>query len=77
MSLLRETGNKVGVTFDQEQYDKSLPYIQTQLKALIARDLWDMNEFYQVMNTTNESLDRALQVINSNEYDQILSNTSK
>ncbi len=33
--------------FNEEQYQKSLPLIKTQLKALIARDLWDMNEYFQ------------------------------
>ena len=28
---------------------------RTQLKALIARDLWDMNEYFQIMNTTDSS----------------------
>ena len=37
--------------------------IKTQLKALIARDLWDMNEYFRVMNTTNESIQKALEIL--------------
>ncbi len=48
------------------------PLIKTQLKALIARDLWDMNEYFQVMNTTNESIQKALEILNSDEYQKKL-----
>ena len=72
MDQLREAGIKDGVEFNEEQYNKSLPLIKTQLKALIARDLWDMNEYYQVMNQTNESVTRALQILNSGEYEKIM-----
>ncbi|WP_294627056.1 S41 family peptidase [uncultured Bacteroides sp.] len=68
MATLREMGDKEGVKFNEEQYRKSLPLIKTQLKALIARDLWDMNEYFRVMNTTNESVLKALEILNSDEY---------
>ena len=58
--------------FNEEQYQKSLPLIKTQLKALIARDLWDMNEYFRVMNTTNESVQKALEILNSEEYQKKL-----
>ncbi|MDR0658710.1 MAG: hypothetical protein LBG18_07255, partial [Mediterranea sp.] len=47
---------------------RSLRLIKSQLKALIARDLWDMNEYFRVMNTINESVIRALELLNSGEY---------
>ena len=72
MATLREMGDKEGVKFNEEQYQKSLPLIKTQLKALIARDLWDMNEYFQVMNTTNESIQKALEILNSDEYQKKL-----
>ena len=65
-------GEKEGVKFNEEQYQKSLPLIKTQLKALIARDLWDMNEYFRVMNTTNESVQKALEILNSEEYQKKL-----
>ena len=53
------------IEFNEEQYNK-------QLKALIARDLWDMNEYFQVMNKTNKSVERALEILKSKEYEQML-----
>ncbi|GAE83206.1 carboxy-terminal processing protease [Bacteroides reticulotermitis JCM 10512] len=61
-------GEKEKVKFDEKQYQKSLPLIKIQLKALIARDLWDMNEYFRLMNTTNESILKALEILNSDEY---------
>ena len=72
LANLKEIGEKEGVKFNEEQYQKSLPLIKTQLKALIARDLWDMNEYFRVMNTTNESIQKALEILNSDEYQKKL-----
>ncbi|HJD74842.1 carboxyl-terminal processing protease [Bacteroides reticulotermitis] len=68
LATLREMGEKEKVKFDEKQYQKSLPLIKIQLKALIARDLWDMNEYFRLMNTTNESILKALEILNSDEY---------
>ena len=56
----------------KEQYQKSLPLIKTQLKALIARDLWEYERIFPVMNTTNESIQKALEILNSDEYQKKL-----
>ena len=72
LATLREMGEKEGVKFNEEQYQKALPLIKTQLKALIARDLWDMNEYFHVMNTTNESVQKALEILRSGEYQKKL-----
>ena len=37
----------MGVEYNEEEYQKALPLLRLQMKALIARDLWDMNEYYQ------------------------------
>lgn len=72
LAVLREMGEKEGVKFDEKQYETSLPLIKTQLKALIARDLWDMNEYFQVMNSTNQSVQKALEILNTDEYQKKL-----
>ena len=63
MQQLIEEGEKEGVKFDEEQYRKSEPLIKLQLKALIARDLWDMNEYYHTINVVNESVKKALELL--------------
>ena len=34
-----------------------------QMKALIARDLWDMNEYYHTINVADESVKKALELL--------------
>jgi carboxyl-terminal processing protease len=63
MKQLIEEGEKAGVTFDEEQYQKSASLIKLQLKALIARDLWDMNEYYHTINVVDESVNKALELL--------------
>ncbi len=63
MKQLIEEGEKEGVKFDEEQYKKSEPLIKLQLKALIARDLWNMNEYYHTINVVNESVNKAVELL--------------
>ena len=72
LNYLREAADKEKIEFNEEQYNKSLPLIKTQLKALIARDLWDMNEYFQVINTTNNSVQQALELLNEKIYEKKL-----
>lgn len=63
LNSLRTEGESSGVTFNEQEYNLSLPLIKTQLKALIARDLWEMSEYYQVMNQTDNVVQQALKII--------------
>ena len=45
---------------DDEELQRTIPALQRQLKALIARDLWDMNEYYIIDNERNDIVQRAL-----------------
>ena len=48
---------------DDEEMKRTLPYLRLQLKALVARDLWDMTEYFQVMNEENHIVQKGLEVI--------------
>lgn len=48
---------------DQAELEKTLPHLRLQLKALIARDIWDMSEYYSIFNEENEMVKRALEVM--------------
>ena len=59
-----EEGEKQNVKpRDDAERDKTIPYLSLQLKALIARDLWDMNEYFSIMNEQNDIVRRALQLL--------------
>lgn len=56
-------GKTLGVEYKEDEYNTALPLIKTQLKALIARDLWDMNEYFQVINSMNETVQKGLELV--------------
>ena len=45
---------------NQQELQATLPQLRRQLKALIARDLWDMSEYFQVINETNPIVVKAV-----------------
>ena len=63
LSELVETGKNTGAKYDEAQYLTALPLIKTQLKALIARDLWDMSEYFQVINELSDSMKKAIELL--------------
>lgn len=48
---------------DDAERSKTLPLVRVQLKALIARDLWDMNEYYRIWNKQSDVVNKALELI--------------
>ena len=48
---------------DDQELQQTLPMLRTQLKALVARDLWDMNEYFTIINEQNHIVQRALLII--------------
>ena len=62
-AILKEGDKQKIKPKDDVELQKTLPYLRLQLKALIARDIWDMSEYFSVYNEENEMVKRALQVI--------------
>lgn len=79
MVQLTNLASQEGVEFNADEYEKSKPLMSLQMKALIARDLYEQSSYYKVINTeANESLTRALEIIaNDEEYNSLLGNKSK
>ena len=48
---------------DEAERQRTLPYLRLQLKALIARDLWGMNEYFYIMGEANDALKKALSLL--------------
>ena len=69
LSILSSEAEKAGVQYDEELYQVSLPLIKVQLKALIARDLWNMSQFYEIFNHTDETVMKGLEIIQSKEFE--------
>ena len=48
---------------DDDELQRTLPTLRLQLKALIARDLWDMSEYYSIFNEDSEIVKKALELL--------------
>ena len=69
----KKLAEEKGVEWNEEQYLRSEPMIKLQIKALIARNEWDMEKYYQVVLKEDKVINKAIEVLNdSNEYRSIL-----
>jgi carboxyl-terminal processing protease len=62
---------KAGVKKDDAGLKTSEGLIRLQLKALLARQLWDTSAYIQVVNELNHALEKAVKAINDNTFDKM------
>ncbi|MDR2385152.1 MAG: S41 family peptidase [Tannerella sp.] len=75
LQTMKEMAAEEKIEFDEEQFNQSKNLISLQIKALIARDLFDISEYYQVINKENDTYQKALEIINNDKvYGEILGN---
>ena len=67
LALLLSKASDAKIEFNQEEYEACLPIYRTQLKAMIARNLWGMNEYYQVIQTLDETVQRAVELLKTGQ----------
>ncbi len=73
LSQLREQGKNDGVEpADDDEYERSLPELKKQLKMLVARDLWDMNDFMMMYNHTNDLFIKAYELVQKKNQDKLM-----
>ncbi|MBV5312424.1 MAG: S41 family peptidase [Prolixibacteraceae bacterium] len=67
-------GEKEGVKRDEKSIEFARPIMKRQMKGLIARDLFTISHYFQIMNDEDESIKKAVEVISKKgEYEKILS----
>ncbi|CAG5083245.1 S41 family peptidase [Parvicella tangerina] len=65
-------GEKEGVEFDEENYNKAEKAILTRLKANIAQNLYDRSKFYEIINDLNSELQVAIDILqDGDEFSEI------
>ena len=66
-------GEAEGGVFDEKQFNISKDEIFLILKGLIASNIWQVSEYYQIINQNDNVIDRALKVISDSKgYNTIL-----
>lgn len=66
-SLLQQVvamANEEKIEYNEEQFSRAKSLLTLQLKALIARDMYEMSEYFQIINDIDDSLKAALRIIN-------------
>lgn len=75
IDALISLGNEMGVKFVEDEYLISENQIHMILKGLVARDIWDMSEYYRVINNDDPAIGKALGIISdSNGFLSLMRN---
>lgn len=70
---LKKLAAEEKVDWDEEQFQKSKPLMFTQIKALMARDLYDSSAFYHIINDESDIFNEGLKIISdTNRYNNLL-----
>ena len=73
MEDFKKLAENKGVKWDEEQFKRSESMIKLQIKALIARNEWDMEKYYRIVLKKDKVINKAMEVLtDSNEYRKIL-----
>ena len=67
LKLFQDKATDAKVEFDEDQYKECLPIFRTQLKATIARLIWGMDSYYQVIQDLDETIQRAVKFMETGE----------
>lgn len=66
-------GEDAGIKFNEAEYNISKSDILMVLKALVANNIWQTNEYYRIINEKDKVIDKALEIIsNKDAYNKIL-----
>lgn len=65
---------KEGVKTDDKSVEFARPLMKRQIKALVARDLFSTSHYFQIMNSDDETILKAMEVLTQkNAYEKLLS----
>lgn len=67
LNTLVKTGEKYDVAYNEKDFNKSKVYLKTLLKAHMARNIYDDNAFYKVINDINEVYQQAIKLLDKAE----------
>lgn len=68
-----EEAEKEEIEYKEGDKEFARSLIKQQAKALIARDLFEVSKFYQIINEDSDEVQEALKVLsNASEYNNLL-----
>ena len=73
LKSLISSADKENIEFNEEQFNVSKDLIKTQIKALIARDLWTSSEYFEIINPVVNTYQEAIEILqNKDTYNNLL-----
>lgn len=73
LSQLKAEAEAEKIEFKEDEYERSKPIINLLIKALMARDLYDMEAYFIIMNEENDVYKKALEIIQDDRlYNNLL-----
>ncbi len=70
---LKKAAEEAKVDWNDEQFARSEKFLLLQMKALIARNVWETQQYYQVMAFTDPGIQKAIEILNDNKaFNKIL-----
>lgn len=76
INRMKEMAKEEKIEWDDDQFRKSEQFIKTQLKALMARDLFDSSAYFVIINDENDIFREGLRIINDPRvYNELLGET--
>lgn len=60
------------LVLDKKQFSESEDLMKLRLKAILAQDLWSVEELYRIYNKKSKVISEALNIIESEKYNQLL-----
>ena len=60
IDMLKSEAKTAKIKYTDEEWEQTLPQVLPHLKGLLARDLWDMSEYYYIVNSLNDIYKRGI-----------------
>jgi len=68
MDNLIEYAKKEGLSFEEEEWGRSVDRVELLFKAYVARDLWDAGKFYEIFNESDPIYQKAKEILKDTSY---------
>jgi len=76
INQMQEMAKDEKIEWNDEQYQKSKEFMNIQLKALMALDLFDSSAYFVIINDENDIFKEGLRIINNTKvYNDLLNGT--
>ncbi len=73
VSALLKEAEKEKFSSNEEDVEVSIPILKTQLKALIARNIWSPNEYFQIINPSSQEYVKSIEMLSGDKnYSKLL-----